>query len=363
MKIDLKKITIREVFDGYLNNNEEGVVAYGGNLNVRPKYQREFVYDDNKRNLVLNTIRRCLPLNVMYWVKNKDNTYEVLDGQQRTISFCSYLKGDFSINFQYFHNLTKDEQDSILDYELMVYICEGTEKEKLEWFKIINIAGVKLTPQELRNAIYTGEWLTNAKKYFSKTGCPAYDIGKDYMKGSPIRQDYLEIALKWISDIDGAEIEDYMAEKQRESDAEELWIYFQQVINWIKLLFPKTRKEMKFVDWGLLYNKHKNNKFSSKDLELKIKDLMLDEEVTDKKGTYSYLITGDAKHLNLRAFSEKMKIEAYERQDGICIKCEEKFEIAEMHGDHIISWSKGGKTTAENCQMLCAKCNGVKSNK
>lgn len=363
MKIELKHITVRDVFDGYINNDEEGVIGYGGKLNIRPKYQREFVCQDKQRDLVLDTIKKGLPLNVMYWVKNGEDSYEVLDGQQRTISFCSYLNGDFSINFQYFHNLTPEEQEQILNYELMVYVCEGTDREKLDWFKIINIAGVKLTNQELRNAIYTGEWLTDAKRYFSKTNCPAHNVAKEYMSGSPIRQDYLETVLCWISHREGIQIEEYMAIKQNEKDAEELWIYFQNVINWVKVLFPNYRKEMKGIDWGIYYNEYKDEKYKATELEERIVELMLDEDVTKKKGIYEYLIDGKEKHLSIRLFSNKMKREAYERQKGICPKCGGHFDIDEMEGDHITPWSEGGKTTAENCQMLCKNCNRAKAGK
>lgn len=363
MKIELKNITVREVFDGYVNNNEEGVIGYRGKLNIRPKYQREFIYKDKQRDMVIDTIRRDFPLNVMYWVKSGEDSYEVLDGQQRTISFCSYLNGDYSINFQYFHNLTKEEQEQILDYEIMIYICEGTDKEKLDWFKIINIAGEKLTDQELRNAIYTGEWLTDAKRYFSKTSCPAYNLAKEYMSGTPIRQDYLETVISWIANKDNLAIEEYMAIKQQEKDAEELWIYFQNVINWVSLNFPNTRKEMKGIDWGILYNKYKNKQFKPSELESSVKELMMDDDVTSKKGIYPYLITDEEKHLNIRAFTANMKREAYEKQNGICVKCKEHFEIDDMEADHITPWSQGGKTNSENCQMLCKACNRTKSDK
>jgi uncharacterized protein with ParB-like and HNH nuclease domain len=192
----------------YVDNAEEGVVGYNGKLNIRPKYQREFVYDDKKRNAVIDTICKDFPLNVMYWVKNEDGTFEVLDGQQRTISFCQYVKSDFSVDNRAFHNLTNTEKEQILNYKLMVYFCEGNDKEKLDWFKIINIAGEKLTDQELRNAVYTGTWLTNAKSIFSKSNCAAYLLSKDYVNGSPIRQEILETALSWISN---GEIEKYMS--------------------------------------------------------------------------------------------------------------------------------------------------------
>lgn len=362
MKIELKRIPIREVVEGYVNNQEDGVVGYGGRLNIRPKYQREFVYDDKQRNLVMDTISKNLPLNVMYWVKNDDGTFEVMDGQQRTISFAAYVNGEYSIFFQFFHNLTQEEQDAILDYELMIYICEGTDKQKLEWFRIINIAGEKLTNQELRNAVYTGPWLTDAKRHFAKTGCPAYQIGQNYMRGSTIRQDYLETAIRWIAKRDKKGIEDYMAENQHNKDANELWSYFQQVINWVNVTFPNYRKEMKGIDWGYLYNDHRNDVFNSSDLEDETKRLMMDDDVTKKAGIYPYLITGKEAYLNIRSFSPAMRRAAFERQNGICPMCDQEFAIKDMEADHITPWSRGGKTNTDNCQMLCREDNRRKSN-
>jgi hypothetical protein len=318
MKIELREVPIREVSTGYLNSDEEGVVGYGSKLNIRPKYQREFVYKDKQRDSVVETVRKSFPLNVMYWVKNSDDSYEVLDGQQRTISICEYVAGNFSIDYQYFHNLTDTEKDQILDYRLMVYFCEGTDKEKLDWFKTINIAGEKLTDQELRNAVYTGTWLTEAKKYFSKTGCPAYGIGSDYMNGSPIRQDYLETAIDWISK---GQIEEYMATHQHNPNANELWLYFQGVISWTRATFPKYRKEMRGVSFGTLYNEFKDTPINSTALESEITKLMQDEDVTKKSGIYEYVLTRNEKFLSIRAFTANQKRESYERQKGICIHC------------------------------------------
>ena len=360
MKIELKEIKIKEVANGYINDNEEGVVGFGGKLNIRPKYQREFVYKDKQRDSVIETVQKNFPLNVMYWVKNEDETYEVLDWQQRTISICEYVTGSFSLNAMYFHNLTDVEQNQILDYKLMVYFCEGNDKEKLDWFKTINIAGEKLTNQELRNAIYTGTWLTDAKKYFSKTGCAAYNIGNDYMTGSPIRQDYLETVIYWLSNDN---IEQYMAENQHKPNANELWLYFNSVMNWIKVVFPKYRREMKGVNYGILYNSYKDKEFDAKELEEEITKLMQDEDVTKKSGIYEFVLTRNEKYLSIRAFTDKQKRESFERQHGVCPKCRVKFEINEMEADHITPWSLGGKTTAENCQMLCKYDNRIKSGK
>ena len=360
MKIELKEITIREVANNYINDNEEGVIGYGNKLNIRPKYQREFVYKDKQRDSVIETVQKNFPLNVMYWVKNEDETYEVLDGQQRTISICEYVTGTFSLNSMYFHNLTNVEKEQILEYKLMVYFCEGNDKEKLDWFKTINIAGEKLTNQELRNAIYTGPWLTDAKKYFSKTGCPAYNIGNDYITGSPIRQDYLETIIYWFSNDN---IEQYMAENQHKPNANELWLYFNSVMNWIKVVFPKYRREMKGVNYGILYNNFKDNEFDAKKIEEEITTLMQDEDVTKKSGIYEYVLTRNEKYLSIRAFTDKQKRESFERQKGICVKCGVEFEINEMEADHITPWHEGGKTTAENCQMLCKYDNRIKSGK
>ena len=192
MHIELHEITIRELANGYQDNAEGGVVAFGGKLDVRPPYQREFVYKDKQRDAVITTVNQGFPLNVMYWADKGDGTYEVIDGQQRTISICQYVNGDFSYNLSYFHSLPSDQREKFLDYKLMVYICTGTDSEKLGWFKTINIAGEKLTDQELRNAVYCGSWVNSAKVCFSKSGCVAYKLASDYLNGSCIRQDYLE---------------------------------------------------------------------------------------------------------------------------------------------------------------------------
>ena len=362
MKIKLKEITVRELVNGYDNKGEEGVVGYGGKLNIRPAYQREFIYKDAQRDAVIDTVMKDFPLNVMYYVKNPDGTFELLDGQQRSMSICEYVSGNFSKAYRAFHNLTVDEKEQILNYKLQIYFCEGNESEKLEWFEVINTAGEKLNQQELRNAVYTGPWLSSAKKFFSRTGCAAYGLGSEYVKGSPIRQDYLEIAIHWISN---GKIEDYMSSHQHDSDDSELRLYYTNVINWVKIIFPEYRKEMKGIHWGLLYNDFKDQKFDKAALEIKIKELMKDEDVTKKTGVYYYVITGDEKFLSVRAFTPNQRREAYERQQGICPQCgsEHHYELEEMEADHITPWSQGGKTSAENCQMLCKTHNRRKSDK
>jgi len=367
MKIELREITIRELTDSFADNAEQGVVAYGGKLDIRPPYQREFIYKDKQRNAVIDSVSKAFPLNVMYWAVREDRQYEVIDGQQRTLSICQFVKGDFSIkglfgddHVRAFHNLPNNEQERILNYKLMVYFCSGTDSEKLDWFRTINIAGEEHTDQELRNAVYAGPWTADAKRYFSKTGCPAYGLASDYMRGSPIRQEYLETAIAWRSD---GEIEQYMSKHQHDKNATPLWQYFQKVIGWVKATFPEHRREMKGVDWGTLYNDFKDKELDTDNLEKQVAKLMQDDDVERKAGIYSYVLDGDERHLNIRAFSDNMKREAYERQKGVCVKCKKKFQLDEMEGDHIKPWHEGGKTTAANCQMLCKDDNRRKSGK
>lgn len=360
MKIELKEITIKKLTDGFLDSDEAGVVAYGGKLDIRPPYQREFIYKDKQRDAVIDSVRKDFPLNVMYWAVRKDGDYEVIDGQQRTLSICQYVNGDFSINGLAFHNLQDDQKQQILNYKLMIYFCSGTDTEKLDWFRIINIAGEEHTDQELRNAVYAGPWTADAKRHFSKTGCAAYGLASDYMTGSPIRQDYLETAIDWHSE---GKIEDYMSKHQHDKNATPLWQYFQKVIGWVKATFPEYRGEMRHVQWGPLYNQFHGKTLSAKNLEKEIARLMEDEDVTKKSGIYPYVLDRDESHLNIRAFSNKEKREAYERQKHKCMKCGKKFDISDMEGDHIKPWHEGGKTTAANCQMLCKDDNRRKSDK
>ncbi|MGO2061400.1 MAG: DUF262 domain-containing protein [Microbacteriaceae bacterium] len=387
MKIDLQRIKVRDLVEGYEDNDELGVRAYDGKLDVRPPYQREFVYKDKQRDAVMETLRRDFPLNVMYWAvidqPGDDGVeYEIIDGQQRTISICQYVEGDFSIEIDdhqlAFHNLQSDQQDQILDYELMVYLCEGTDSEKLDWFKTINIAGEKLTDQELRNAVYHGPWVTSAKKYFSKNGCPAYGIASDYMSGTPIRQDYLETAIDWFNE---GKIDEYMAAHQHDTNANELWLYFKGVVDWVEATFPKKRAQMKSVKWGPLHRQYKDTSFDPAALEVRIAELMGDVDVKNKRGIYEYVLGGEVetKLIEVRVFDERTKLAAYEKQtkaaeaagESNCPMCaggtnnnaERIYRLEEMDADHVTAWSNGGASNLKNCEMLCVPHNRSKGNR
>jgi hypothetical protein len=358
MRIELSSVAVKDLAAGYVDNNEAGVVGYSGKLDIRPPYQREFVYKDRQRDAVVDTVFKGYPLNVMYWAVREDGNFEIIDGQQRTISICQYVNGDFSFEGRYFHNLQADEKDKFLGYELTVYRCSGTDSEKLAWFRTVNIAGEKLTDQELRNAVYSGSWVSAAKPIFSKSNCPAYLLGSDFVSGSPIRQDYLETVIGWLNNDD---VEGYMAAHQHDPNANTEWFYFQSVIAWVKATFPKYRKEMKGLAWGTLYNKHKDTPQDATRLEREVARLMADEDVSNKRGIYTYLLNGDERNLSIRAFTDTQKREAYERQGGVCSTCKKSFAIEEMEADHITPWSKNGRTISENCQMLCKDDNRRKS--
>jgi hypothetical protein len=389
MKIELHRITVRELVDGYVDDEEAGVRGYGGKLDIRPAYQRNFVYKEKERNAVISTVMKGFPLNVMYWAKNPDGTFEVMDGQQRTISLCQYFNGDFSwgeldLCAKFFHRQPEDVQRKFLDYELMVYFCEGEPSEKIDWFKVINIAGLKLTAQEMRNAVYFGPWVADAKRYFSKQGCVAQKVGAQYLNGNADRQEYLETAIEWALQSDGMlrptekAIEDYMAIHQGDGEATGLWLNFQKVVNWVDTLFTKYRKEMKGLEWGRLYREFGARSYNPAELEKDVSRLMADKEVQNNKGVYEYLLSDRTREekLNLRQFDDDEKRAAYETQTAEaktrgasnCPLCAAKgsgeiWDISEMEGDHIVPWSKGGKTVPENLQMLCKRCNALKSDK
>ena len=255
-------------------------------------------------------------------------------------------------------NLSIDDQAKILDYKLMIYHCEGTEDEKLRWFEIINIAGETLKPQELRNAIYTGPWLTDAKRYFSRENQAAHLLARDYVAIADVdRQALLEKAITWVSGKGDDKIKAYMNEHRLDPNATALWTYFKNVVDWAKLTFPKVRNPLKPVRWNELYEQFKDATLDSAALEIEVKQLMQDAEVEKKSGIYEYVLTRDERVLGLRAFDNNQKREAYERQDGVCPQCGDHYEFEEMDGDHILPWARGGKTTAENCQMLCVRDN------
>ena len=373
MKISQQHIKVSDIFSGYTNNGDDGVFAFGGRLAIRPPYQREFVYNESQSEAVIHTILRGFPLNVMYWVKTGEDSYEILDGQQRTLSIMEFLKHKFSITLSsqkyYWDALPDDKYEQIMNYELMVYICEGNESEKLEWFKVVNIAGEKLTEQELRNSVYTGEWLSDAKRHFSKRNCAAKLLSDRYITGDPIRQELLEKALRGICDHRGIkDITEYMSAHKSDLDADELWQYFQDVIHWVEKIFPKYYADMKGLDWCRLYNLYHGNSYNSSVMANEVKRLHEDDEVQKQKGIYEYLLCRETdpfagRLLNLRAFDKREKMAAYSRQEGICPICGEHFEFSEMEGDHIKPWSKGGLTVLENCQMLCRDCNAKKTDK
>jgi len=369
MEIKLQSIRVRDLIAGYENDADKGVWGYGGRLDIRPPYQREFRYDLKQRQAVINTILKGFPLNIMYWSVVGDDKYEMIDGQQRTLSICEFRYHDFNIvdperGVLFYGSLTDEEKNRFLDYELSVYFCTGTDKEKLDWFRVINIAGERLLDQELMNAIYVGPFISDARRYFSKNGCPAYKMASDLLNGNAIEQAYLSTVLHWVARRDGIkEVSEYMSKHQNDANANQLWAYFSSIITWVRSTFIKYRKEMKGLDWGLLYDTYHDKIYDTNELEQRIHDLMEDDEIMKKSGIYSYVLSGDLRDLSFRTFDKKQKREAYERQQGICPLCGKHFELEEMEGDHITPWAEGGVTTAENCQMLCKECNRRKGAK
>ena len=373
MTIKQLEVTVGEITKGYINNEEQGVRGYNGLLDIRPPYQREFIYNEAEQRAVINTVLNEYPLNVMYWVKRSDDAecpYEVMDGQQRTLSLCQYVAGKFAVDFKYFDNRPADDQKKILDYKLTVYVCEGKESEKLEWFKTINIAGKPLNEQEIRNAVYAGPFVSDAKHHFSKSNCGAYRLGKDLVNGSPIRQDFYKKALEWMAEHEtrNGKLQSavgYMAIHQHDKNAIPLWTYFQNVLNWAISTFnmKKFKIIMKGVDWALFYDKYHEQPLDIKAMEDRISDLIGDDEIQKPNGIIPYVLTGDERYLDLRTFKDKVKKAIWEKQNHKCAICGKEFDFELMEGDHIKPWREGGRTDIKNCQMLCRQCNRSKGSK
>ena len=373
MTIKQIEVTVGEITRGYINNDEQGVRGYDGRLDIRPPYQREFIYNEREQQAVIDTVLKGYPLNVMYWVKRSDDAecpYEVMDGQQRTLSLCEYVAGKFSYEFKAFFNQPVDVQKRILDYRLTVYVCEGEPSEKLAWFQTINIAGKPLNEQEIRNAVYAGPFVSDAKRHFSKNNCGAYRLGRDLVNGTAIRQDYLEKALQWIAEHETRQgkpqtIVGYMSAHQHDPNANNLWTYFQNVLNWAITNFDLKRfkKIMKGLDWALWYDRYSGVTLDTERLWQQISTLMRDSEVQRQSGIIPYALTGDERYLDLRAFPEDIKLAVWEKQNHLCAICGKEFDYEYMEGDHIKPWREGGRTVIENCQMLCRDCNRHKGGK
>lgn len=373
MTIKQIEVTVGAITKGYVNNDEQGVRGYDGLLDIRPPYQREFIYNEKEQQAVITTVLNGYPLNVMYWVRRADDAdcpYEVMDGQQRTLSLCEYVDGKFSYDFKNFFNQPEDIQQKILNYKLTIYVCEGEASEKLAWFKTINIAGKQLNEQEINNAIYAGPFVSDAKRHFSKTNCGAYRLGKDLVNGTLNRQDYLKKALEWMAEHETRKghpqsAVGYMATHQHDPNANNLWSYFQTVLNWAITNFDmkKFKTIMKGLDWAMLYDKYGTETLDTVALSKRISALLRDGEIQKPNGIIPYVLTGDERYLDLRTFSDDIKLAVWEKQNHICPHCNRVFDFEFMEGDHITPWSEGGRTVAENCQMLCKECNRRKGAK
>ncbi len=373
MTIKQIEVTVGEITKDYVNNEEQGVRGYGGRLDIRPPYQREFIYNDKEQQAVITTVLNGYPLNVMYWVKRGEDAecpYEIMDGQQRTLSLCEYVAGKFSYEFRNFFNQPADIQKRILDYKLTIYVCEGKASEKLEWFKTINIAGKPLNEQEINNAVYAGPFVTDAKRHFSKSNCGAYRLGRNLVNGTPLRQDYLKKALEWIADHETRNGKrqsavGYMAEHQHDPNANNLWTYFQNVLNWAITNFDmkKFKTIMKGLDWAKFYDENSRKTLDVEAMAKRISMLMTDGEIQRKAGIIPYVLTGDERCLDLRSFPENIKLTVWEKQKHVCPMCHKEFDYEFMEGDHIKPWCEGGRTVEENCQMLCRSCNRQKGGK
>lgn len=393
MEVTRIKVTVRELTEGYTDYTdtdiEKGVFAYNGKLCVRPAFQRSFVYNREQENEVIKTVMQGFPLNIMYWIPEEDRSYSCMDGQQRTISLCKFVNGlsnfetswfsdDGSKRNYAFVNLRHQYPELIerfLDYELEVYICRGSKEEQMAWFRTINLGSEKLYPQELRNAYYTGKWLYDAKKYFSRANSsstaktPAELIcgdGKKYSNKNPNRQELLEQVISWYIDSkEDADICEYMAQHQFDNDASEIINYWNNVINWVKAMFDNDySSSMASINWGTLYNKYYSDDFDTEEVAKLFHEYKQYKDEGELDVSISkiveFTISKDEKLLKPRAFTPAMRNVLYNRQKGYCGECGKHFELKDMQAHHIIPYYNGGKTILENGVLLCKECHKQK---
>lgn len=387
MKPELKIYTVKELCEGFSYSETDGKGLYGlaGKLTIQPEYQRNYLYSENKSEkevAVIDSVLKKYPLGLLYFNKLPDGRLEVLDGQQRITSLGRYLIGKFSVmkngDPYKFKTLNEDERQLIENTKLLVYICEGTETEIKEWFEIINIGGIVLNDQEKLNAIYSGPFVSAARKEFSNKEDAHIQKWSCYISGSANRQEYLQEALRWVSH---GNIKNYMQEHRRDTNINELKLYFNDVISWIERTFDNVYPKMKGLNWGELYEKYHNNPYDHVEVSKKVKELYNDPCVKDNKNVFEYVLGGckDTKLLNVRVFDENTKTRVYNRQTdeakekhiSNCPLCaighdankEKIWTQKEMDADHVLAWSKGGATDESNCQMLCKTHNRAKGNR
>ena len=386
MLTTLKTYTVREICNGFVYNELEGkgLFGLGGKLTVQPEYQRNYIYADGKKDVaVIQSILKGYPLGLIYFNKVADDKFEVLDGQQRITSIGRYVTGKFAVKDQndleqYFSGLPQELQDKILNTELLIYECQGSESEIKEWFKTINIAGVPLNNQELLNAVYSGSFVTLAKAEFSNSQNANIQMWSAYISGNVNRQDYLATALDWVSH---GHVGDYMSQHRYDDNINELKAYFTSVIDWASSVFIDVKNEMCGLEWGRLYEQYHQNAYNPAEVSQRLHELYADPYVTNKRGVVEYILGGcsDTKLLNIRIFGEADKQTVYEqqtstaREQGVsnCPLCamgndanhDRIWKLSEMDADHVTAWSKGGSTDISNCQMLCKTHNRAKGNK
>ena len=387
MKTTLRTdITVANICDGFVYNQLEGkgLFGLGGKLTIQPEYQRNYIYADkggSKEQAVIHSLLKEYPLGLIYFNKVGADRFEVLDGQQRITSIGRFVTNKFAImdggNPKNFDSLPADQQARILDAKLLIYECEGPETKIKQWFETINIAGVPLNAQELLNAIYSGPFVTKAKEEFSNSQNANIQKWSAYVKGSANRQEFLECALDWVSKGD---IGSYMSAHRNDTNINDLKNYFNSAIDWVSTVFPDVLAEMKGLEWGRLYELHHSKSYDPKKMSGAVKELAADDEVTNRRGIFEYLLGGstDTKLLAVRVFDEKVKKASYAKQTQaaeakgesncpLCVIGHEAnkgriYKLTEMDADHVSAWSKGGDSSAMNCQMLCVTHNRAKGN-
>ena len=172
-----------------------------------------------------------------------------------------------------------------------------------------------------------------------------------------------------------------MSQHRNDKNTNELKTYFNSVIDWVSTVFKDVKKEMQGLEWGKLYEKYHSQPYDPEKVSADVRRLYGDLYIKRKRGIFEFILGGlkDTKPLEVRVFEDATKHAAYEKQTSAakakkksnCPLCavghdankSRVYEFDEMDADHVAAWSKGGGSSAKNCQMLCITHNRSKGNR